>query len=144
LVAQCDMAVASDSARFATPGVNSGFFCSTPGVAVGRTLSRKRAMEMLLTGDLIDAHTALAWGLVNRVVPAVELDAAVADLAKQIAAKPRQTVADGKRIFYQQLELGLEGAYELASQVNACSFASDEGKEGMNAFLEKRSPKWNQ
>src|SRR5439155_7617090 len=112
--------------------------------AVGRTLSRKRAMEMLLTGDLIDAHTALAWGLVNRVVPAAQLDAAVADLAKQIAAKPRQTVADGKRAFYQQLELGLEGAYELASKVNACSFASDEGKEGMNAFLEKRSPKWNQ
>jgi len=144
LVAQCDLAVASDMARFATPGVNWGFFCSTPGVAVGRTVSRKRAMEMLLTGDSIDAHKALAWGLVNRVVPAVQLEAAVADLAKQIAAKPRQTVADGKRAFYQQLELGFDGAYELASQVNACSFASDEGKEGINAFLEKRSPKWNQ
>ena len=96
------------------------------------------------TGDLIEAHKALSWGLVNRVVPADQLDAAVADLAKQIAAKPRQTVADGKRAFYQQLELGLEGAYELASQVNACSFDSEEGKEGMNAFLEKRSPKWNQ
>ncbi len=144
LVAQCDLAVASDVAKFTTPGVNWGFFCSTPGVAVSRVLARKRAMEMLLTGEAIDAKKALAWGLVNRVVPAPQLDAAVADLAKQIAAKPRQTVAAGKRAFYEQLEASLEGAYQLASQVNACSFASDEGREGMNAFLEKRHPNWNQ
>jgi len=144
LVAQCDLAVASDAAKFTTPGVNWGFFCSTPGVAVGRTLPRKRAMEMLLTGDMIDSETALQWALVNRVVPAAQLDAAVAELAKQIAAKPRQTIAAGKRGFYQQLDLSLERAYEFASNILACSFTSDEGKEGMNAFLEKRSPKWNQ
>lgn len=142
LVAQCDLAVAADGAKFTTPGVTWGFFCSTPGVAIGRNVSRKRAMEMLLTGELIDANTALDWGLVNRVVPAGELDAVVQELAKTIAAKPPGTVAAGKRAFYQQMDMGLERAYELASGVIACSFAGEEGREGMAAFIEKRPPNW--
>jgi len=142
LVAQCDLAVASEAAKFTTPGVTWGFFCSTPGVAVGRNLLRKRAMEMLLTGDLVDARKALEWGLVNRVVPAEELDSAVAELAAKIAAKPPATVAAGKRAFYQQLDLGVGQAYELASNVIACSFAHEEGREGMDAFIDKRAPRW--
>ncbi len=142
LVAQCDLAVASEAAKFTTPGVTWGFFCSTPGVAVGRNLLRKRAMEMLLTGDLVDARKALEWGLVNRVVLAEELDAAVGELAAKIAAKPPATVAAGKRAFYQQLDLGIERAYDLASNVIACSFAHEEGREGMDAFIDKRAPRW--
>ena len=142
LVAQCDLAVASDAAKFATPGVTWGFFCSTPGVAVGRNLQRKHAMEMLLTGDLIDAKRALEWGLVNRVVPAAALDVEVEKLSRQIAAKPPVTVAAGKRAFYRQMDLGVEGAYALASTVISSSFAHDEGKEGMQAFIEKRPPNW--
>ncbi len=142
LVAQCDLAVASEAAKFTTPGVTWGFFCSTPGVAVGRNISRKRAMEMLLTGDLIDARKALEWGLVNRVVPAEALDAAVAELAAKIVAKPRATVAAGKRAFYAQMDMGLERAYALASNVISCSFAHEEGREGMDAFIEKRPPRW--
>jgi len=142
LVAQCDLALASEAAKFTTPGVTWGFFCSTPGVAVGRNLLRKHAMEMLLTGDVIDAKKALEWGLVNQVVSADRLDAAVAELAERIAAKPPATVAAGKRAFYQQLDLGVERAYELASNVIACSFAHEEGREGMDAFIEKRPPRW--
>jgi enoyl-CoA hydratase/carnithine racemase len=142
LVAQCDLAVASESAKFAAPGVTWGFFCSTPGVAIGRNLARKHAMEMLLTGDLVDARRALEWGLVNRVVPAAELDGAVLALADQIRSKPRCTVAAGKRAFYDQLEMGLERAYELAGHVIAASFAHEEGREGMDAFIEKRPPNW--
>jgi enoyl-CoA hydratase/carnithine racemase len=142
LVAQCDLAVASAAAKFTTPGVNWGFFCSTPGVAIGRNLQRKHAMEMLLTGDVLDANKALEWGLVNRVVPADRLDAEVQALALQIAAKPPATVAAGKRAFYQQMDLGVEHAYELASGVIAGSFAHPEGREGMNAFIDKRPPDW--
>ncbi len=142
LVAQCDLAVAADVAKFTTPGVSWGFFCSTPGVALARNLSRKRAMEMLLTGDMIDAQTAQQWGLVNRVVPAADLDAEVQRLAQQIVAKPRVTVAEGKRAFYEQIDSGLERAYEVAGHVIACSFAHDEGREGMDAFIDKRKPRW--
>jgi enoyl-CoA hydratase/carnithine racemase len=144
LVAQCDLAVAAESAKFAAPGVTWGFFCSTPGVAVGRNLARKHAMEMLLTGELVDARRALEWGLVNRVVPADQLDAAVLDLAGQIRSKPRGTIAAGKRAFYEQLEMGLERAYELAGHVIAASFAHEEGREGMDAFIEKRPPSWQE
>ena len=140
LVAQCDLAVASEVARFTTPGVTWGFFCSTPGVAVGRNISRKRAMEMLLTGDLIDAQKALDWGLVNRVVPAEQLETETLRLARQIAEKPPATTAAGKRAFYQQMDLGVARAYDLASQVISSSFAHAEGREGMDAFIDKRPP----
>lgn len=140
LVAQCDLALASEAARFVTSGVNWGFFCSTPGVAVGRNLSRKHAMEMLLTGEPIDAAKALEWGLINRVVTPDQLDAEVQKLAATLAAKPPATVAAGKRAFYQQMDLGLAKAYELASGVIASSFAHEEGREGMDAFIEKRPP----
>jgi len=140
LVAQCDLAVASEAARFTTPGVTWGFFCSTPGVAVGRNISRKRAMEMLLTGELIDARKALDWGLVNRVVPADVLENETLQLAAQIAAKPPATTAAGKRAFYQQMDLGSARAYDLASQVISSSFAHAEGRAGMDAFIDKRPP----
>jgi enoyl-CoA hydratase/carnithine racemase len=142
LVAQCDLAVASEAAKFVTSGVSWGFFCSTPGVAVGRNLLRKHALEMLLTGDVVGPQQALQWGLVNRVVPAADLDAATAALAAKLAEKPPATVAAGKRAFYQQMDMGLEKAYELAGHVIASSFAHAEGHEGMNAFIEKRKPDW--
>lgn len=142
LVAQCDLAVAVDTAKFVTSGVSWGFFCSTPGVAIGRNLLRKHAMEMLLTGDPISAQRAMEWGLVNRVVPAAELDAAVEELARKLAAKPPATVAAGKRGFYQQMDVNLEQAYALAGKVISSDFAHPEGREGMNAFIEKRDPSW--
>ena len=140
LVAQCDLAIASEAAKFTTPGVNWGFFCSTPGVPIGRNLQRKHAMEMLLTGDLVDAAKALEWGLVNRVVPAAGLDAAIGDLAGRIAAKPPGTIAAGKRAFYQQMDLGVAKAYELAGGVISASFSETEGRQGMDAFIDKRPP----
>jgi enoyl-CoA hydratase/carnithine racemase len=140
LVAQCDLAVASEAAKFVTSGVTWGFFCSTPGVAVGRNLLRKHAMEMLLTGEPIDARKALEWGLVNRIVPAENLLLETEKLASKIAEKPPATVAAGKRGFYQQMDLGLEKAYALASQVIADSFAHEEGRAGMDAFIDKRPP----
>ena len=140
LVAQCDLAVASEAARFTTPGVTWGFFCSTPGVAVGRSLQRKHALEMLLTGDLVDARKALEWGLVNHVVPQEKLVEETEKLARKIAEKPPATVAAGKRAFYQQMDLGLEQAYVLASGVIASSFAHEEGRAGMDAFIDKRPP----
>lgn len=140
LVAQCDLAVASEAAKFTTPGVTWGFFCSTPGVAVGRNVSRKRAMEMLLTGDLVSAQQALAWGLINRVVPPDALIAATEELAGKIAEKPPVTVAEGKRAFYEQMEQGVAKAYQIASAVISCSFAHQEGREGMEAFINKRPP----
>src|SRR5687767_457741 len=140
LVAQCDLALAADTAKFVTSGVTWGFFCSTPGVAVGRNLQRKHALEMLLTGEPIDAKRAMEWGLINRVVPAEQLDAEVQKLASTLAAKPPATLAAGKRGFYQQMDLGLSKAYELASKVIADSFAHDEGRSGMDAFIDKRPP----
>jgi enoyl-CoA hydratase/carnithine racemase len=141
LVAQCDLAVASEAAKFTTPGVTWGFFCSTPGVAVGRNLLRKRAMEMLLTGEAIDARKALEWGLLNKVVPAGDLDGTAFELAQKIAAKPPATVAAGKGAFYAQMDLGVAKAYDLASTVISGSFAHEEGREGMDAFIEKRDPR---
>jgi enoyl-CoA hydratase/carnithine racemase len=140
LVAQCDLALASEAAKFVTSGVTWGFFCSTPGVAVGRNLQRKHAVEMLLTGDPISAQQAMAWGLVNRAVPADQLDAATQELAAKLAAKPPATVAAGKRGFYQQMDLSLDQAYELAGKVISASFAHEEGREGMDAFIDKRPP----
>jgi enoyl-CoA hydratase/carnithine racemase len=142
LVAQCDLAVASELALFSTPGVNWGFFCSTPGVAVGRALHRKHALEMLLTGETIDARKALQWGLVNRVAPAARLDEEVEALARAIAGKPPESVRAGKRAFHAQMALGLGPAYALAGRVIAESFAHEEGREGMDAFIEKRPPRW--
>ena len=140
LVAQCDLAVTVDTAKFVTSGVTWGFFCSTPGVAIGRNLQRKHAMEMLLTGEPISAQRALEWGLVNKVVAADALDAETWALAKTIAAKPPATTAAGKRAFYLQMDMDLTRAYALAGEVIASSFAHDEGKEGMAAFIEKRPP----
>ena len=140
LVAQCDLAVAVDTAKFVTSGVTWGFFCSTPGVAIGRNLQRKHAMEMLLTGEPVDARRAMEWGLVNRVVPAAELDAETAKLAATLAAKPPATLAAGKRTFYLQMDMDLTRAYELAGEVISSSFAHAEGREGMAAFIEKRPP----
>jgi enoyl-CoA hydratase/carnithine racemase len=142
LVAQCDLAVAAADARFATSGINVGLFCATPGVPLSRNLSRKRAMEMLLTGDFIDAATALQWGLVNRVVPAAGLDAAVAELARKIRSKTPVAVAAGKRTFYRQLDLGIEKAYELASETMACNMMAEDAREGIDAFMQKRPPVW--
>ena len=138
LVAQCDLAVAADTAKFTTPGVSWGFFCSTPGVAIGRNVSRKRALEMLLTGEPIDARIALEWGLVNRVVTPEALAAETEKLARTIAEKPPVQTAAGKRAFYQQMDLGVAKAYELASGVISASFAHAEGRAGMDAFLEKK------
>jgi len=143
LVAQCDLAVAADTAKFVTSGVTWGFFCSTPGVAIGRNLQRKHAMEMLLTGEPIGAARALEWGLVNRVAPADQLDAEVEKLARVIAAKPPATTAAGKRAFYLQMDMDLTRAYELAGEVISSSFAHAEGKAGMDAFIEKRPPPGN-
>lgn len=140
LVAQCDLAVASEAARFSTPGATWGFFCSTPGVAVGRNLARKHALEMLLTGEAIDARRALEWGLVNRVVAPEALDQEVTALARTLAAKPKVSLRAGKRAFYEQMEMASAPAYARASAVIARSFAHMEGREGMAAFLGKRRP----
>jgi enoyl-CoA hydratase/carnithine racemase len=142
LVATCDLAIASESARFATPGVNIGLFCSTPMVALSRAVGRKAALEMLLTGDLIDAYRAREIGLVNRVVPDAELDAAVATLAQQIARKSPLTVAIGKDTFYRQAELGLAAAYALTAEVMTNNMLAHDAEEGIDAFLEKRPPIW--
>jgi len=142
LVSMCDLAVSADHAKFGLSGVNAGIFCTTPAVGVGRNVSRKRAMELLLTGELIDAATAQAWGLVNRVVPAADLDAAVHMLAQTIARKSQAAVALGKRAFYAQLELGLAGAYDLAGETMACNMVDPDAAEGIDAFLAKRPARW--
>ncbi|MGH8620796.1 MAG: enoyl-CoA hydratase [Burkholderiales bacterium] len=142
LVAQCDLAVAVNDARFATSGVNYGIFCSTPGVPLARNISRKRAMEMLLTGEPIDAATALAWGLVNRVVPADRLDPEVQVLARSILAKARAVVAAGKSIFYEQVSGDLDQAYRVATAAMVENAKTEDGQEGIAAFVEKRKPWW--
>jgi len=142
LVASCDLAVAAEDARFATPGVNIGLFCSTPMVALSRAVGRKPAMEMLLTGNLIDAAQARAWGLVNRVVPAAQLETATAALAREIAAKSPLILAIGKEAFYRQAELGLDAAYADVSEVMTRNMLARDAEEGLDAFLEKRPPRW--
>ncbi len=142
LVASCDLAVASSNAKFATPGVDIGLFCSTPMVALSRNVSRKHAMEMLLTGDMVQAERAAEIGLINRVVPAgEELNAAIA-LAKQIASKSSYTLKIGKQAFYQQAEMTLAAAYAHASEVMTENMMARDAEEGICAFIDKRKPTW--
>ena len=142
LVAQCDLAVAVDTATFATSGIHYGLFCATPSVPLVRNIPAKKAMEMLLTGDFIDAATALDQGLLNRVVPVDQLDAAVESLVQSILQKPRVAVAMGKALVYQQRELGLDAAYQLAGQTMAANMMDPAAQEGAQAFAEKRTPAW--
>ena len=142
LVATCDLAIAADTARFATPGVNIGLFCSTPMVALTRAVGRKAAMAMLLTGDMADAAEALRLGLVNRIVPETQLADATSTLAAQIAGKSRVTVSIGKQAFYHQAEMGLAEAYDYASGVMTRNMAAADAGEGIDAFLAKRAPVW--
>jgi enoyl-CoA hydratase/carnithine racemase len=142
LVAACDLAVSADDARFAVSGVNLGLFCSTPSVALSRNLSRKAAMRMLLTGDFIGAREAVEKGLVNEAVPAAALDETIDALLARIVAKPREAIVAGKGLFYRQLEMGVEAAYQLAGQTMACNMMEDSALEGVQAFLDKRPPNW--
>ncbi|MEQ9619469.1 MAG: enoyl-CoA hydratase [Deltaproteobacteria bacterium] len=142
LVATCDLAVADESARFATPGVNIGLFCSTPMVALSRNIARKQAMEMLLTGDFISAARAYEMGLVNRVAPSQELDQAAYELAEKIASKSPLTLKIGKKAFYEQLDKDLGGAYEHCCRVMVENMMARDAEEGIDAFLEKREPVW--
>lgn len=142
LVASCDLAVAADTARFATPGVNIGLFCSTPMVALSRNVARKEAMEMLLTGDMITANRAREIGLINRVVPADALRDETLKLAQHIASKSGVSIRIGKEAFYRQLELGLSDAYAFASEVMTQNMLEAEAEEGICAFIDKRDPKW--
>ena len=143
LVAMCDLAVAATTATFATPGVSIGAFCSTPSVALGRAVGRKHAMEMLLTGAPISAERAYAIGLVNRVVSPEALDGAVTALATLIASKSSAAIASGKQVFYRQLEMPLGEAYQVAGHSIACDFFTEDGKEGVDAFLSKRAARWS-
>lgn len=142
LVAACDLAIAADVSKFATSGINVGLFCSTPAVALARNVPRKKAMEMLMTGEFIDAATAEAFGLINRVVPLDQLDAEVQRLAAAIIAKSPVAVATGKRMFYPQLEVGMEAAYAQAAEAMACNMMADDAGEGIDAFIAKRPPQW--
>ena len=142
LVAMCDLAVADTQARFAVSGVNLGLFCATPSVALTRNLGRKAAFEMLVTGAFITADQALAKGLVNRVVPAEQLDAEVESLVSAIVGKPRLALALGKALFYRQIELGITAAYADAVQTMACNMMDDSALEGVQAFIDKRPPHW--
>lgn len=144
LVAMCDLAVASREARFAVSGVNLGLFCSTPSVALSRNLPRKAAFEMLVTGAFISADEAQAKGLVNRVAEPDQLDAAVEALVASIVAKPRVALAMGKALFYRQLEKGIAAAYDDAGQTMACNMMDDSALEGVQAFIDKRPPRWGQ
>lgn len=142
LVATCDLAVAEDGARFGTPGVHIGLFCSTPMVALSRNVSHKHAMEMLLTGDMIAAPRAVEMGLVNKAVPEAELSAATEEMAAKIAAKSTMTLATGKSAFYRQAEMGLAEAYNYTAQVMVDNMLTHDAEEGIGAFIEKRHPQW--
>lgn len=142
LVAMCDLAVAAQDARFAVSGVNLGLFCATPSVPLARNVPRKQALEMLLTGDFISAAEAAERGLINRAVPAEQLEREVATLAEKICRKPRAAISAGKGLFYRQMEMGLDAAYQLAGQTMACNMMEDATLEGTQAFLEKRPPRW--
>ncbi len=142
LVAQCDLAVAVDSARFGVNGIDVGLFCATPSVPLSRNVPQKLAMEMLLTGAFITAPEALARGLINRVVPAGQLDQAVEELLGAILSKPAVALAMGKQLFYQQRETGLAAAYQLAGQTMACNMIHPDAQEGVKAFVDKRTPSW--
>lgn len=142
LVAQCDLAVAADTARFATSGVNYGLFCATPSVALSRNIGRKAAFEMLVTGDFISAQQAQDQGLINRAVPLEQLDAEVERLVASIVAKPQVAIALGKSLFYRQIENGMEAAYEDALQTMACNMMDADALEGVQAFIEKRAPRF--
>jgi enoyl-CoA hydratase/carnithine racemase len=142
LVAQCDLAVAAETATFATSGIRVGLFCSTPAVPVSRAMPQKKALELLFTGDFIDAQAAVQFGLINQAVPAEELDAAVERLCAAIVSKSPYAVASGKRMFYRQLELPLEDAYTYAAETMACDMGAEDAAEGIDAFLQKRQPSW--
>lgn len=142
LVAACDLAIASTQARFATSGINYGLFCATPAVPISRVIGSKRALELLLTGEFIDAPTALDWGLVNRVVPHEQLDDAVAELCAVLLAKPPAALAQGKRFYHRQLGLDTEAAYAQAAALLTQQALADEGREGLSAFAAKRKPSW--
>lgn len=142
IVASCDLAYAADGAKFATPGVNIGLFCSTPMVALSRVVGRKQAMEMLLSGHPVDAATAEGWGLINHAVAADRLDGAVADMARLIAAKSSYTVKVGKAAFYRQLDLDLDQAYAYTAEVMTANMMAEDAKEGIEAFIGKRPPLW--
>jgi enoyl-CoA hydratase/carnithine racemase len=142
LVAMCDLAVAAEGAKFAVSGINVGLFCSTPSVALGRAMGRKQAMEMLLTGDFIDAAEAQRRGLINRVVPLEQLDAEVKKLTDSICGKSSVAIGMGKQMFYKQLEMGLDGAYQLAVETMACNMMAEDAATGIDAFMQKRKPEW--
>ena len=142
LVANCDLAIASEQSRFAVSGINAGLFCSTPSVPLSRNISRKRAFEMLMTGEFIDPATALEWGLINSIVSHEKLDEAVTELANKIISKSAVAVSAGKALFYKQLEMPLQQAYELAADTMACNMMTHDAGEGIDAFKEKRSPEW--
>lgn len=142
LVAACDLAFSTDDARFAVSGVNLGLFCSTPSVALSRNLSRKAAMRMLLTGDFMDARQACEQGLVNEAVPGDQLDTCIQGVLDRITAKPVEAIRAGKGLFYRQLELGVDAAYQLAGQTMACNMMDDSALEGVQAFIDKRAPRW--
>lgn len=142
LVAQCDLAVAAEGVRFGVNGIDVGLFCGTPSVPLVRNMQPKQAMEMLVTGGFIGAEEARARGLVNRVVPADQLDATVEELVAAILAKPREAIAIGKELFYKQREVGIEAAYQLANQTMACNMMYDVAQEGVQAFIDKREPAW--
>ncbi len=142
LVANCDLAIAAEEATFAVSGLNVGLFCSTPSVPLSRNISRKRAFEMLMTGDFITAEKAVEWGLLNASVPADQLEQAVLTLCEKIKSKPASAIHLGKDLFYKQIELPLEQAYQAAGNAMACNMMQDETSEGIDAFIEKRKPRW--